>query len=76
MPRHIQIGKFKAECLHLLAEVNRTQIPLVVTKHNIPLVKISPAVEEKKHFFGRMRGTIKILGDIVEPIGESWDAQN
>ncbi|MCE5317191.1 MAG: hypothetical protein LLG04_07500 [Parachlamydia sp.] len=74
MSKQIQIGKFKAECLQLLAEINRTKIPLIVTKHHMPLVKIIPIVTEKKALFGCMKGTAKTLGDIIEPIDEVWNA--
>ena len=74
MSQQVQIGKFKAECLHLLAEVNRTKIPLVVTKHHVPIVKIIPTTTEKKALFGCMKGTAKTLGDIIAPVGEVWDA--
>lgn len=74
MSQKVQIGKFKAECLHLLAEVNRTKKPLVITKHHVPIVKIIPATPEKKALFGCMKGTAITNGDIIEPIGEVWDA--
>ena len=52
----VQIGKFKAECLHLLAEVSKSKMPLVVTKHQIPLVKIVPVDNELTPLFGCMKG--------------------
>lgn len=74
MSQKIQIGKFKAECLHLLAEVSRTKKTLVITKHHVPIVKIIPANTEKKALFGCMKGTAITKGDIIEPIDEVWNA--
>jgi len=75
MLRKIPAGKFKAECLKVMDEVQRTHIPLVVTKRNVPVVKVMPAQErEKKAYFGWMKGTIKTTGDIISPIDEAWDA--
>jgi prevent-host-death family protein len=68
MAKEVQIGKFKAECLHLLDEVNKTKISIVITKHDVPIVKIVPANKEKKAVFGCMKGTAKTLGDIIEPL--------
>lgn len=31
--------------------------------------------EEMESLFGKMEGTIHILGDILAPIDEVWDAQ-
>lgn len=33
-----------------------------------------PIEEEKQELFGMMKGTLKIQGDLIEPIGEEWDA--
>jgi hypothetical protein len=33
-----------------------------------------PVEEEVPSIFGRMKGTITILGDIVGPTGEKWEA--
>jgi len=36
----------------------------------------NPSEEEKNILFGKMKGTIQILDDIVTPIDEIWDATN
>jgi hypothetical protein len=33
-----------------------------------------PIEEEKETLFGKMKGVVSILGDILEPIDEVWDA--
>jgi prevent-host-death family protein len=74
----IAISKFKATCLSLLEQVRTTGEPLLVTKRGKPVAQVlppPPPEPAKKSAFGAMRGTIEILGDIVEPVGtEDWEA--
>jgi prevent-host-death family protein len=69
--KSIPAGEFKAKCLGLLDDVNRTGEPLVITKHGKPiarLIPIRPGVEE-------VRKTLRfeIAGDIVEPLdADDW----
>ena len=34
---------------------------------------VVPIEEEKEGLFGKMKGTVHILGDIIAPIDEVWD---
>jgi len=70
----IQAGKFKAECLKIMDEVKRTKRSVIITKRNKPIAKLTPIVEESCSLFGKMKGTAHIRGDIIQPIGEDWDA--
>lgn len=72
----IAAGKFKATCLGLLDEVQRERKEIVITKRGKPVARIVP-IEAKKipNLFGRMKGSVEILGDIISPIGEIWDAE-
>jgi prevent-host-death family protein len=74
MKRVIQAGKFKAKCLQMMDEVKEKKYSVVITKRNIPIAKLVPFEEENRKLFGRMKGTAHINGDIIQPIGEEWDA--
>jgi prevent-host-death family protein len=74
MKRMIQAGKFKAECLKIMDEVQKTKRSIVITKHNRPVVKLTPIEEDNKSLFGKMKGSAHIKGDLIQPIGEDWDA--
>lgn len=74
MKRIVQAGVFKARCLKMMDEVEKTKNPLIVTKHKIPIVKIVPIQNEKQTLFGKMRGTSRVKGDIIAPIDEAWNA--
>ncbi len=76
MERRMQAGKFKAECLRIMDEVNKSGRELVITKRNHPIAKLCPIDDAHISLFGRMKGTVHIVGDIVEPVGEAWDANH
>ena len=70
---------FKAKCLALIDEMNRTKVPIVVTKRGKPVAEMYPArkeAEAAKSFFGSMKGTVlrydDPFGPAIDP-GE-WDA--
>ena len=69
-------GEFKARCLRVMDEVERTRRPVVITKRGRPVAKLVPAdPTEPDAFFGRLAEQIKIVGDIMAPLDppEAWD---
>ncbi len=72
----IAAGKFKAECLSLMDRVAETGAEYVITKRGKPVAKLAPVRKSAKQasVFGCMKGTSKILGDIVSPLNVSWEA--
>lgn len=66
----VPISQFKAKCLALLEQVNKTKKPLRITRHGKPVADVVPAVPvvDRAALFGSMRNSIKILGDIVSPV--------
>ena len=67
--------EFKAKCLAILDEVQRNRREVVVTKRGKPVAKLVPVVEDRRPLFGRMKGTVKIVGDIFST-GEKWEADS
>jgi len=74
MSEYIQAGKFKARCLKLMDKVHRTKRRIIITKRNKPIAQLVPIEEESSTLFGKMKGTVHIIGDIMAPIDEAWDA--
>jgi prevent-host-death family protein len=74
MKQTIAAGEFKAKCLHLLDEVQQSRKEIVITKRGRAVARLLPVEETMPAVFGRMKGTGRILGDIVGPTGEKWDA--
>ena len=73
----IPAGKFKAECLKLMDQVNETHVSLTITKRGRPVARLVPATPEKPTgFFGYLKGLSHGSGDIIEPVDEKWDAEN
>jgi len=73
--REIAISKFKATCLAVLEDVQRTGVPVRITRFGKPVAEVVPAGPVKKTSrLGCMKGTAEITGDIVGPIGafDSW----
>ena len=74
--REIPAGEFKAKCLKLMDEVALTGEELIITKRGKPVARLVPAKEERPPLFGSMKGTVKVLGDIMEPVWEpSWEEE-
>jgi prevent-host-death family protein len=73
----VSISEFKARCLALLEQVNKTKKPLRVTRHGKPIAEVVPptTVADRTALMGSMRGKIEILGDIVSPAADEdeWE---
>lgn len=73
MQRSIKASEFKAKCLKIMDQVEKTRGKVVITKRNIPVAQLVPIdLEIERPIFGCMKGTIKIKGDIVKPTKERW----
>jgi prevent-host-death family protein len=73
MSTTIAAGQFKAKCLALLDEVEQTRKEYVITKRGKPVARLVPTESKRQEFFGRLKGTVKIHGDIFST-GERWEA--
>jgi prevent-host-death family protein len=70
--KEVPIGRFKAECLALLAEVAATGEELMVTKRGRPLARVVPVTQPPT-----LLGTVKYLvddDDLIRPIEDAWEA--
>ncbi len=70
----IAASEFKAKCLGLMDEVSRTGEALVITKHGHPVARLLPAQASEAPLLGRLRGSVRITGDIEAPLGDVWSA--
>ncbi|MBV9248664.1 MAG: type II toxin-antitoxin system Phd/YefM family antitoxin [Acetobacteraceae bacterium] len=74
--RIIAAGEFKAQCLALMDEVQKTREPITITKRGKPVAKVVPADEDEgDDIFGFWKGKVEITGDIVSPVFDldEWD---
>jgi prevent-host-death family protein len=67
--QEIAISEFKAKCLAVLEQVRATKKPVRVTRFGKPVADVVPptAVEDRAAWIGSMKGSMKIIGDIVSP---------
>ena len=69
----IPAGEFKAKCLRILDEVNRSREPVTVTKRGKPVARIV-SIAQKQSAFGSMAGTVLVETDIISPVEEPWES--
>lgn len=80
MPRSnktIAAGEFKSKCLKIMDEVQEKHMSYTLTKHGKPVARIVPVSKEPKQpYFGCAKGTMKIHGDIINPLDDEWEADH
>lgn len=71
MTKTVAVGD--VELSDVLADVKkRTEV--VLTEDGRPVARVIPIEnEERMRTLEEMRGSVRILGDIVEPIADEWD---
>ena len=75
--KQIAISEFKAKCLAILDEVQKTKQPILVTRRGKAVAEVIPHLpKDDRSWIGSMQGKSKILGDIVSPANEEsdWEA--
>ena len=68
--QEVAISEFKAKCLALLEQVRKTKKPIRITRRGEPVAEVVPPspAKPKGDWLGSMKGTGRILGDIVSPV--------
>jgi prevent-host-death family protein len=69
----MKAAEFKAKCLALMDQVQRTGEAVLITKNGRPVAELRPATGQRVASpFGLHRGAITIRGDIICPIDSEW----
>jgi prevent-host-death family protein len=71
--RRVPATEFKAKCLSLLDRVGPEGF--LITRHGRPVARLTPVAAGSGSLIGRLRGKIKIKGDIYST-GLAWNAQS
>lgn len=74
LPMDIPAAAFKAECLELINQVEKTREPIIITKHGRPVAQLAPVPPGPRSLFGYMKGTVRVEGDVVPPVEGEWNA--
>ncbi|MBA3912377.1 MAG: type II toxin-antitoxin system Phd/YefM family antitoxin [Acidobacteriales bacterium] len=66
--KQMAISEFKAKCLAVVDEVQKTKRGIVITRFGKPVAEVVPHSEQRpQHWMGSMKDRIQILGDILSP---------
>jgi prevent-host-death family protein len=71
------ISEFKAKCLALLEQVQKTKKPIRVTRFGKPVAEVVPtSPASRPDWIGSMRDSIEIVGDVVSSANDEsgWEA--
>ena len=74
-PQTIMASTFKQQCLALLDQVARTQVPIIITKHGRPVAQLTP-LDPQPH--RPTIGSVRLLADddaAYFSVGEPWEAE-
>jgi len=68
----IAISEFKAKCLALLEQVDKTKVSLRVTRRGRPIAEVIPASPSipEENWLGSMSDSTEIKGDLMSPVIE------
>jgi len=76
--KEVAISEFKAKCLAMLEQVQKTKKSIRVTRFGKPVADVVPAAPlvGPADWIGSMKDTMKIVGDIVSPSSaeNDWEA--
>jgi len=70
----VTASELKANSGQVLERVVQSRTAVTITKRGRPVAKLVPIDDAPATLFGILRGSVTILGDIVEPIDVTWEA--
>ncbi|HEX8668539.1 MAG TPA: type II toxin-antitoxin system prevent-host-death family antitoxin [Allosphingosinicella sp.] len=78
MGRMIGAAEFKAHCLRILDEVQRTGETVTITKRGKPVAEVAPVAQPSKAkiLFGALKGSITFAPDFdpdESPLDPDWE---
>ena len=72
--KEVAISEFKAKCLALLEQVQKTKKPIRITRFGKPVAEVVPtSPTSPSDWMGSMKDSIEIVGDVVSPANEESD---
>jgi len=70
----MKASEFKAKCLRLMDEINRTGEEITITKNGKPVSILKAYRTVPKTLFGLHKGKIQSKGDLITPLDIDWEA--
>ena len=68
-------AEFKAKCLRVMDDVAASGKSVIVTKRGKPVAQLAPISKKPATLWGFLKGRVKSRGDIISPVGVTWDAE-
>jgi len=70
-------AQFKARCLEVMTQVERTRRPVIITRRGRPVARLVPVETFSEPFLGALRAQIAVLGDIAASaeLSEEWETE-
>jgi prevent-host-death family protein len=72
----MKASEFKARCLKLMDEVEKSGQEIIITKNGRPVSRLAPVQERPNTIFGALKGSIIKYGDVISPIDVVWEAED
>ena len=74
--KSVNVTELRANLNEYVTEVQTTGQPLAITSRGRVIVRIVPPEDEKETAKARLRAmrASAVLGDVLSPIGDLWDA--
>jgi len=71
----LSANEFQSKCLEVIDHAIENHEEVIITKNGKPVIKFVSLEETTPRSFGYLKGSVKIHGDIISPINESWEAK-
>jgi prevent-host-death family protein len=74
--RALKISEFKATCLAVVEQVDRTGEPVTILKRGRAVARLVPAASSDRYPQDSLAGSVEIIGDIMAPAlpDSAWEA--
>lgn len=74
--RALKISEFKAKCLAVVDQVDRTGEPVTILKRGRAVARVVPAASGERYPQDSLAGSVEIVGDVLSPAlpEQVWDA--
>ncbi|MBI3756695.1 MAG: type II toxin-antitoxin system prevent-host-death family antitoxin [Deltaproteobacteria bacterium] len=72
--KSVTAAEFQGQCSKLIKEVMETGVPVVIMENGQPVAQLGPIVSHAPTLAGAHKGQLRIVGDLLEPLGDEWEA--
>lgn len=74
--KSVTVAELQRHCSQLIKEVIETGSPVVIVDNGHPVAQLGRATDLTPTVLGAHKGKIRIVGDILEPVGDTWEAEH